>query len=423
MLSRRTFLGTVGAGIAATSLEATAEDDGRQEEAGHRHHRVAFRSHAWHMGERFLVGYPVEGQWHRPPLEVVSAYVDQTPANDLSRKRAEEFGFTIYPTIAEALRCGGDKLAVDAVLIIGEHGDYPINEIGQKQYPRYEFFKQVADVFRKDGRAVPVFNDKHLSWKWEWAREMVDTARELRFPFLAGSSLPVTWRMPALDMPYGAEVEEVLCVAMGGVDSYDFHALEVIQCMAERRRGGETGVAAVQALRGDAVWKAMEAGSWTAGGWDPRLFEACLCRSQTLAQPPTFSHRHPTAGADPRVGQGAGRLPLRVRRRPEGDDAADERAGRRLHLRRPAQGPGRAALDAVLPAAQSQRRLLGRADVEGRGDVPDRQGALPDRTHAADHRPRGGGHAVAGGGAEAARDAASGRALRGAHGDRCLPKV
>ena len=50
----------------------------------------------------------------------------------------------------------------------------------------------------------------------------------------------------------------------------------------------------VQALRGDAVWKAMEAGSWKAGGWDPRLFEACLCRSQTLAQPPTFSHRYPT---------------------------------------------------------------------------------------------------------------------------------
>jgi hypothetical protein len=101
--------------------------------------------------------------------------------------------------------------------------------------------------------------------------------------------------MPAIDMPYGVEVDEVLCVAIGGVDSYDFHALETIQCMAERRKGGETGVAALQALRGDAVWKAMEAGSWKKGGWDPELFEACLCRSQTLAQPPTYSHRHPTA--------------------------------------------------------------------------------------------------------------------------------
>jgi hypothetical protein len=125
---------------------------------------------------------------------------------------------------------------------------------------------------------------------------MVETARALDFPFLAGSSLPVTWRMPAVDLPFGAEVEEILCVAIGGVDSYDFHALEAIQCMAERRKGGETGVVALQALRGDAVWKAMAAGSWKAGGWDAGLFEACLCRSQTLAQPPTFSHRYPTAG-------------------------------------------------------------------------------------------------------------------------------
>jgi hypothetical protein len=296
MISRRTFVNAVGASVAGASAVSAAQP--KQE----RRRRLAVvttewreRSHAWHMAERFLHGYPKEGRWHRPPFDVVSAYVDQTPKNDLSRARAQEFGFKIHRTIAEALRCGGKRLDVDAVLLIGEHGAYPLNKLGQKQYPRYEFFSQVADVFRKDGRAVPVFNDKHLSWRWEWAREMVDTSRKLGFGFLAGSSLPVTWRMPALDMPYGADVEEMLCVAMGRVDSYDFHALEVIQCMAERRRGGEQGVVALQALRGAAFWKAFQAGSWQAGGWAPALFEACLCRSQTLAQPPTFSHRHPTA--------------------------------------------------------------------------------------------------------------------------------
>ncbi len=295
MLTRRNFLGGVGAGLVGGTLLWGAEP------AGERRKRLAivttewrYHSHAWHMGERFLVGYPIRGAWHHPPFDVVAAFVDQTPENDLSRQRSQEFGFPIYPTIAEALRAGGDKLAVDAVLVIGEHGDYPNNEFGQKKYPRYEFFKQVTDVFRHDGRAVPVFNDKHLSWKWEWAKEMVDISRELKFPFLAGSSLPVTWRMPDVELTLGAEVEEMLCVAIGGLDSYDFHALEVIQCMAERRRGGETGVATMQALRGDAVWRAMEAGGWTSGGWDPRLFEACLSRSQTLAQPETYSHRYPT---------------------------------------------------------------------------------------------------------------------------------
>lgn len=295
MITRRTFVNACGASMIAASAAAADEPTPRRRRMAVITTEWRDRSHAWHMAERFLHGYPIHGKWHRPPFEVVSAYVDQRPANDLSRQRAQEFGFRIYPTIAEALRCGGGQLAVDAVLVIGEHGNYPVNKLGQKQYPRYEFFRQVADVFRKDGRTAPIFNDKHLSWNWEWARAMADTARQLGFAFQAGSSLPVTWRMPAIDLPHGAEIEEVLCLAMGAVDSYDFHALETIQCMVERRRGGERGVAWLQALRGEAVWKAMATGAWKAGGWDAALFEACLCRSQTLAQLPTFSHRHPTS--------------------------------------------------------------------------------------------------------------------------------
>lgn len=300
MVTRRAFLGAAGGGLMWGAVGPGPRAAGAPETPGPRKRMAVvttewrFYSHAWHMADRFLVGYPIRGRWHRPPIDVVSAYADQHPENDLSRKRSEEFRFPLYSTVAEALRCGGKELAIDCVLIIGEHGRYPKSEYGQTKYPRYEFFKQVTDVFRKDGRAVPVFNDKHLSWKWEWAREMVEISRELKFPFLAGSSLPVTWRMPSIDLPYGAEVEEVLGVGYGGVDSYDFHALETIQCMAERRRGGETGVASVRGLRGPAVWKAMDSGGWDAGGWDPRLFEACLARTQTLAQPPTFSDRYPT---------------------------------------------------------------------------------------------------------------------------------
>jgi hypothetical protein len=109
------------------------------------------------------------------------------------------------------------------------------------------------------------------------------------FPLLAGSSLPLTWRMPAVDMPRGAEVEEAMCVAFGGEDVYDFHAHETIQCMAERRKGGETGVVAVRGLKGENVWKALASDARLA-----ELFEACLCRSQTLAQAGDTSDRRPT---------------------------------------------------------------------------------------------------------------------------------
>lgn len=295
MFNRRNFLAlSSGAALTALSTPAFAFPETSRKRLAVVTTSWRYRTHAWHMAERFLAGYPLRGRWHKPNIDVVSAYVDQRPDDDLSPGRAKEFGFTVYPTVAEALRCGGDKLDVDAVLLIGEHGDYPVNEFGQKQYPRYELFSQIVDVFRKDGRTTPVFNDKHLSWKFEWAKEMVDTSKQMGFPMLAGSSLPVTWRMPSVEMPDNSPIEEALVVAYGPTDIYDFHALETLQCMMERRDGGETGVRAVQALKGDAVWTAMDAPEGSRAGWSRRLFEACLSRSQTLAQGESFSHRYPT---------------------------------------------------------------------------------------------------------------------------------
>ncbi len=237
-----------------------------------------YHSHSQHMGDRFLVGYPWNGRWHRPAMDVVSLYVDQKSEGDQSQSRAKEFGFTVYPSIAEALRCGTDKLAVDAVLVIGEHGNYPTNEKGQILYPRYEFFRQVVDVFEADGRSVPVFNDKHLSYSFDKASQMVAASKRLNFPMLAGSSLPVSWRLPAVDVPLDSGLDEALMVGCGSSDPMDFHALECMQCMLERRRNGETGVKAVQLIQGPAVWQASQDGRWSR-----RLLEAALARSDTRA--------------------------------------------------------------------------------------------------------------------------------------------
>ena len=160
-----------------------------------------YLSHAQHIVDRFLIGYPLAGAWHKPNIKVVSLYVDQKPEGDQSSLRAKEFGFEVYPTIGETLRCGTARLSADAVLIIGEHGDYPVNDKGQVTYPRYEFFKQCVEVFDQSGRAVPVYNDKHLSYSFEKAKWMVDQGKRLKFPMLAGSSLPVTWRLPDVEMP------------------------------------------------------------------------------------------------------------------------------------------------------------------------------------------------------------------------------
>src|SRR4029453_1341120 len=204
-----------------------------------------YLSHAQHIGDRFLVGYPRDGTWHKPDMKVVSLYVDQKPDGDQSAARAKEFDFQVYPTIAEALRVGGNKLAVDAVLVIGEHGDYPRNEKGQVLYPRPEFVKQCVDVFEHDGAAVPIYNDKHLSYDFTKAKWMVEASRRLKFPMLAGSSLPVTLRLSDIELPLDCEIESAVMVGYGGADVMDFHGLEALQCMLERRQGGETGVRSV----------------------------------------------------------------------------------------------------------------------------------------------------------------------------------
>lgn len=233
-----------------------------------------YLSHSYHIAGRFLDGYLKGDAHHFPDFGVASCYVEQVGKNDLSRELAKEHNFRISESIEDALTLGTGKLAVDGVLLICEHGDYPYNERGQKLYPRHEYFKQVVDVFEKSGKTVPVFCDKHLSYDRKKAAEMVATARKMRFPLMAGSSLPVTWRRPELEFPLGTKMTEALVASRGELEIYGIHALETLQCMVERRRPADQGVTAVTALEGEAVWKAGDDGVWS---WE--LLEHALGRS------------------------------------------------------------------------------------------------------------------------------------------------
>jgi hypothetical protein len=233
-------------------------------------------SHAYHIAGRFLHGYQRAGQLHVPKHYVHSLYVDQAPDNDLSRELGREFGIRVCRSIDQALTDGAN-LAVEGVLLIGEHGNYPRNERQQILYPRFEFMEQIVKVFRQAGKSVPVFNDKHLSTVFSKAKQMVDWSRELKFPFMAGSSLPVTWRRPELEPRLETPFEEGLVAAYGPLEVYGIHALEALQVMMERRKGGETGVRAVTCLVGRDVWNAGDDGKWS---WD--LLDAALARSETV---------------------------------------------------------------------------------------------------------------------------------------------
>jgi hypothetical protein len=219
-------------------------------------------SHAEVIVGKVLEGYNHDGK-DGPDMQIVSMVVDQTPARDLSKGLAKKHNFTIYDTADEALTLGGRKLAVDGVLLIGEHGLYPDNAIGQKLYPRRRFFAEVARTLANLDKSVPVFSDKHLAATWEDARWMYDRAKELHVPLMAGSSVPVTWRKPALKLPMGCELTEAVQIGYGPFEGYGFHALEGLQCMVERRKGGEKGVKSVQCLTGKDMWEAMDKGLWS----------------------------------------------------------------------------------------------------------------------------------------------------------------
>ncbi len=223
------------------------------------------KSHADVIVTKFLEGASTdEGFYPFDDIEIVSIYIDHVLENDIGVGRAQKHNIPVYPSIRRALHAGSDKLNVDAVLLIGEHGDYPWNAQGRHMYPRRYFFEQIAGVFSESGRVVPVFSDKHLAYNWQDAAWMWARKQELNIPLMAGSSLPLSWRHPWLEYEKGGvELDEVLALSYGSVEAYGYHALETLQCMVERRVGGETGVVSVQCLEGDEVWRARDRGQWS----------------------------------------------------------------------------------------------------------------------------------------------------------------
>jgi hypothetical protein len=294
-ISRRQWLGATGAALSVVASRDTAAQAPRPKVAAV-FTELRLRSHAYHILSNLMGPYLFRGKWIDPGVDVVSWYADQFPSGDMAREASQRLKVPLYKTIDETLCSGGREMAVDAVLLIGEHGRYPSNELGQRMYPRKEFFDQIVAVVERSKRPVPVFNDKHFSYRWDWAKQMYDDAQRLKMPLMAGSSVPLAERRPSIEFPADAVVEEAVSIHGGGIESYDFHALEVMQSLIEFRRGGETGISRVELLAGDACRQAYEAGRFSR-----ELVEAAMNaerqadfqRTRKLPLPPEpFAPRH-----------------------------------------------------------------------------------------------------------------------------------
>ncbi len=221
------------------------------------------RSHADVLVSKFLRGFPTDEGLITPRTQIASLFMDQKHAEDVGLQIASEFDVPVYESIRAALTLGGHELAVDAVLLIGEHGDYPRSRLGQEMLPRRYFFEQICGVLGEAGRPVPIYNDKHLAYRWDDAQWMYETAREMSIPLWAASGLPVCWRRPLWEHLRGQPIDEALVIGFHMLERYGYHGLESLQCQLERREGGETGVRSVQCLSGDDVWRAGDRGEWS----------------------------------------------------------------------------------------------------------------------------------------------------------------
>lgn len=215
------------------------------------------------------------------PTELVSLYTDQIADEDLSRPLAKRYLVPIYDTVKEALTLGTGELAVDGVYLCIEHGDYPVNSLGVTEYPKRRLFEQVIQVFEESNEVVPVFVDKFLAANWNDASWIYQKAQEMDIPLMAGSSTPVSWRAPwqagqSPTVESGAKIDQAVCMGYGGIVYGGYHGLELMQSLVENRAGDETGVEAVRALSGDAVWEAAETGVY-----DKRVPLAALSRQDS----------------------------------------------------------------------------------------------------------------------------------------------
>jgi hypothetical protein len=234
-----------------------------------------YNSHSDVLFTRLLKTDTLDDRGAVPSMKLASLFTDQVPSNDTSRKFSKQYNVPIFDSVADALTLKTGQLAVDGVMLVAEHGKYEQSDTGQIVYPKRRLFEEITATFRKTGKVVPVFNDKHLADNWRDAKWMYDTAREMKIPMMAGSSLPVLWRYPPVDVQRGAKLKEIVAVSYHRLDTYGFHALEAVQALAERRLGGETGIRAVRCLTGEAVWEAEKQGVY-----QRELLDQALARLQ-----------------------------------------------------------------------------------------------------------------------------------------------
>jgi hypothetical protein len=240
-------------------------------------------SHADVILTKIIEGFTMDGRKYSSSIEIVSMYVDKFPANDKSRDICARHSIPMYDSIKNALLAGGTSFNLDGIIIIGEHGDYPINKYGQILYPRRRFFEECLNVMLEFGRIVPVYSDKSYAITKEDILWIYNMIKKYSIPFYSSSALPYARQYPGvLAPPDGAPIVKMFTFTNSGnyeavhpavdymqyyshehgVDFANYHRMEMVQSIAEKRQCGESGVARVRSFRGPEAVSKLLSDQW-----------------------------------------------------------------------------------------------------------------------------------------------------------------
>jgi len=202
-------------------------------------------SPAQQLLDRFLIGYPRDGRFHRPEGCRVAAHL--TPgANDVElRRRAGDFGLTLAGSVKEAVA------DADGVVIVWRDTGAVANDAVLREVLECAAGKTVCFVHGV------------LAESLSGARAMMKLAASRNIALLSGTPLGVTWRLPEFKLPAATVLKEALVVVQGDAPSGELDGLECLAPVIEGRRGGEVGWRRIRHLEGPAVWRGGDEGAWS----------------------------------------------------------------------------------------------------------------------------------------------------------------
>jgi hypothetical protein len=189
--------------------------------------------------DRFLIGYPRDGQFHRPDCQVNVWLAPNASDNEL-RRRMADFQLQRHEKLDVAVA------QADAIIIVPQ---------GVAATPL------VDSVIQAAGAGATVFVYGALADTLQHARQLLAKAKSRGVELISGTAVCVTWRLPEVELPLGEPLKQAMIVVQGEFPLAELYGLDGLLPTLERRSSGESGVREIRHGRGQEVWSLAAAGS------------------------------------------------------------------------------------------------------------------------------------------------------------------